>query len=80
MLNNVIDFTYSQARYELLKELDERGVMGRLLLLKEPRLAQMLSEVCEQIEFHHGQLEKFNADPTYVFKDWRCNDKFVFMF
>ena len=50
MLQNIKNMTYGAARYTVLKELDTRGNIGRLLLNYDHQLAANMMNICDWID------------------------------
>lgn len=50
MLQNIKNMSYGAARYTVLKELDTRGPIGRLLLNYDHQLASKMMNICDWID------------------------------
>lgn len=50
MLNNFVQMTYGEARYEILKELDTRGPIGSFLLSRHQDLTATVEHMCRYLE------------------------------
>ena len=50
MIDKFVEMAYGKARYEVLKELDTRGLMGQLLLKSYPDLLTTMEFICRQLE------------------------------
>ena len=50
MMDRVIEYTYGEARYEVLKELDTRGYVGSLLLKHHTDLINIINVMCRTLE------------------------------
>lgn len=54
MLNKIRNFSYGEARYHVMKEIDTQGDIGRILSSIVPQLSIIMIRVCEQIDKLHA--------------------------
>ena len=50
MLNNFVQMSFGEARYEVLRELDVRGPIGAFLLSRHSELTGMIEHICRYLE------------------------------
>lgn len=67
MITKIKNMSYGAARYYVLKELDERDDIGRLLLSYDPQLAIKMMDFCDWID--KANIAYGNNDPDSI--DWR---------
>lgn len=50
MIKKLVELTYGEARYEVLKELDTKGPIGKFLIKRHPNLISDMELICRTLE------------------------------
>lgn len=80
MLNKVVDLTFAQARYIILKELDECGPIAHLLRKKNARLTEQFHELCEIVVKHRQWIDEHIEDMEAEMPAWDISKMQAFSF
>lgn len=60
MIQKIKEMNFGAAKYVVMKELDERGPIGQLLLSYDPNIANNMMNICEWVDRSQIALEEHN--------------------